>query len=96
MRIILYTIILASFSFFSLAENLALPCYGCHSKQNNSSNKTIPSIEGLSEKYIINAFIEYKNKIRDNYLMQIVSNGYSDKEIKALAVFFSNKKTKND
>ena len=48
-------------------------------------------IEAINKKYFITAFYEYKNKIRDNYLMQIISQGYSDSEIKNLAEYFSNK-----
>ena len=75
----------------SFANNIALPCYGCHISNNNKSNNSIPMIEGIDKKYFITAFYEYKNKIRDNYLMQIISQGYSDSEIKNLAEYFSNK-----
>lgn len=86
---------IVTFSSLSFANNLALPCYGCHIKNDKSHNSSIPSIEGLNEKYIINAMEEYKNKLRDNYLMQIISNGYSKEQIKSLANFFS-KKNKDD
>ena len=75
----------------SFADNIALPCYGCHMHNNNKSNNSIPMIEGIDKKYFITAFYEYKNKIRDNYLMQIISQGYSDSEIENLAEYFSNK-----
>ncbi len=97
MKIIVMTFILVSFSLIGFANNLALPCYGCHVKQNhNSTNSSIPIIEGLPQKYIINAFKEYKSKIRDNYLMHIISKGYSDEEIKAIAFYFSKMKLVND
>ena len=50
-------------------------------------------IEGIDKKYFITAFHEYKNKIRDNYLMQIISQGYSESEIENLAEYFSNRET---
>ena len=75
----------------SFADNIALPCYGCHMPNNNKSNNSIPMIEGIDKKYFITAFHEYKNKIRDNYLMQIISQGYSDSDIENLAEYFSNK-----
>ena len=75
------------------ANNIALPCYGCHMSNNSKSNNSIPMIEGIEKKYFITAFHEYKNKIRDNYLMQIISQGYSESEIENLAEYFSNRET---
>ena len=96
MKIIL-TIFVINFLNITLANNIALPCYGCHISNNEVSTNSIPLIEGLDKAYFINAFYEYKNKERDNYLMQIISQGYSDKEIESLAEYFSNKVTvKND
>ena len=77
----------------SFANNIALPCYGCHMSNNSKSNNSIPMIEGIEKKYFITAFHEYKKKIRDNYLMQIISQGYSELEIENLAEYFSNKES---
>ena len=71
----------------SFANNIALPCYGCHVSNNNKSNNSIPIIEGIDKKYFIIAFHEYKKKIRDNYLMQIISQGYTESEIENLAEY---------
>ena len=90
MRIMLI-FFLISLLKLSFANNIALPCYGCHISNNNKSNNSIPMIEGIDKKYFITAFHEYKNKIRDNYLMQIISQGYSESEIEKLAEYFSNK-----
>ena len=89
MRLIL-TFFLISLLKVSFANNIALPCYGCHMSNNNKSNNSIPMIEGIDKKYFITAFNEYKSKIRDNYLMQIISQGYTDSEIENLAEYFSN------
>ena len=75
----------------SFANNIAQPCYGCHISNNYKSNNSIPMIEGIDKKYFITALHEYKKKIRDNYLMQIISQGYSELEIESLAEYFSNK-----
>ena len=96
MRKIIIIFIITNICSHNFANNLALPCYGCHVKDNKTHNSSIPSIEGLEKKYIINAMEEYKNKVRDNYLMQIISNGYSKQQIKNLASFFSKQKAKND
>ena len=92
MRLIL-TFFLISLLKVSFANNIALPCYGCHISNNNKSNYSIPMIEGIDKKYFISAFHEYKNKARDNYLMQIISQGYSDSDIENLAEYFSNKES---
>ena len=73
-----------------LGNNLALPCYGCHKTYEEAKSSSIPSIEGIEKDYFINAFREYKNKVRENYLMQIISQGYSNLEIEELAEYFSN------
>ena len=88
LMLIFFLISLLNMSF---ANNIALPCYGCHMPNNNKSYNSIPMIEGIDKKYFINAFHEYKKKIRDNYLMQIISQGYSDSDIENLAEYFSNR-----
>ena len=97
MKIVLLIILIANLLSVNLANNLALPCYGCHMNKSttNESNNSIPLITGLEEDYFIQAFQEYKTNIRSNYLMNIISKGYSNKDIKALAKFF-NKEEDND
>ena len=90
MRIMLI-FFLISLLKLSFANNIALPCYGGHISNNNKSNNSIPMIEGIDKKYFITAFHEYKKKVRDNYLMQIISQGYSESEIENLAEYFSNR-----
>ena len=80
------------FSNILFANNLALPCAGCHGPNGNSPGKTIPSIDNLEKSYFIKAFKEYKNGTRSHYIMKIIANGYSDKEIKILADYYGNKK----
>jgi cytochrome c553 len=79
-----------------IANNLALPCYGCHKVVDTFSSSSIPSIEGLEKAYFVKAFNEYKNKIRDNYLMHIISKGYTTEQVKLLADYFSKKKNNYD
>ncbi len=96
MKLLLFYL-LFSFSLKLLyGTNLALPCYGCHKSNTTTQENTIPNIIGLDQKYFINAFNEYKNNIRENYLMQIISKGYSDLEIEKLSVYFSNVRISND
>ena len=95
MRLLFINFLIASISSFSFSNNIALPCYGCHVSK-VIPNSSIPSIIGLDKKYFISAFNEYKNKVRDNYLMHIISKGYTDEQVKLLADYFSKKNNIND
>ena len=70
---------------FMQAKSLSLPCLGCHG-QNNSS---VPSLYNLEESYIYKALIEYQSDKREHYLMQIISKGYSDEELKIISKYYS-------
>ena len=61
MRLILIFFLISLLNV-SFANNIALPCYGCHMSNNNKSNNSIPMIEGINKKYFIIAFHEYKKK----------------------------------
>ena len=91
MKFLLVLIIFSVYNTILLGNNLALPCYGCHNINNNINFSSIPSLQEIDREYFIKAFNEYKNKIRDNYLMQIISKGYSESEIESLAEYFSNR-----
>ena len=49
------------------ANNLALPCAGCHAPEGNVNIETIPSINNLNKKYFIKAFKEYKSDKKQLY-----------------------------
>ena len=70
---------------FMQAKSLSLPCLGCHG-QNNSS---VPSLYNLEESYIYKALIEYQSGHRENYLMQIISKGYSDEQLRIISKYYS-------
>ena len=91
MKLFLVLIVFSLNTVTVLGNNLALPCYGCHNVNNNTNSSSIPSIQGIDRQYFKIAFYEYKNKIRGNYLMQIISQGYSEAEIENLAEYFSNR-----
>ena len=91
MKSFLVSILFSLITMSLLGNNLAIPCYGCHNVYNTNSS-SIPSLLGIDKEYFKKAFNEYKNKTRENYLMQIISQGYSESEIENLAEYFSNKK----
>ena len=92
MRTLLILVLFILLCSRGYTNNLALPCYGCHGPEGNSSNGSIPSIAGLNKNYFIQTFKEYKNKTRENYLMHIIAKGYSEIQIEKLAIFFSARK----
>ncbi len=90
--LLILSFIYLNFSNILMSNNLALPCAGCHGPNGSSPGKTIPSIKNLDKSYFIRAFKEYKNGTRNNYVMKIIANGYSEKEIKMLADYYDSKK----
>ena len=96
MNIILISIVLASFSFNTIAgDNIALPCLGCHGPSGNSPGNSIPSISGLSKEYFIKSFNAYKYDNRDNYIMRIIAKGYTEKQIIAMSNYFNKQSSSN-
>ena len=68
-------------------EYLASDCQTCHRADN--SNEGIPGIIGREIKEIVYALHEYKNKYRENQVMQMMAGGLGDEEIAALASYFA-------
>ena len=68
-------------------EYLASDCQTCHRADN--SNEGIPGINGREVTEIVYALHEYKNKYRENQVMQMMAGGLGDEEIAALASYFA-------
>ena len=68
-------------------EYLASDCQTCHRSDNK--NEGIPGINGREIKEIVYALHEYKNKYRENQVMQMMAGGLGDEEIAALASYFA-------
>lgn len=67
-------------------EYLASECTTCH--QVNGTNDGIPSIVGWETDDFVTAMHAYKEKHRDNPVMQMVTGRLSNDEIAALAAYF--------
>tara|TARA_E500000178_G_C16417267_1_gene485656 strand:+ start:97 stop:396 length:300 start_codon:yes stop_codon:yes gene_type:complete len=92
----IFLVILLSLNISFANENLALPCAGCHGKYGQSNdNSSIPSIAGLEIDYFVKSFYEYKNNLRDNYIMRIIAKGYTEEQVIEMSKYF-NKIKKND
>lgn len=67
-------------------EYLSSECTTCH--QNSGSNDGIPSIVGWETEDFVTAMHAYREKHRENPVMQMVTGRLTDEEIAALAAFF--------
>lgn len=67
-------------------EYLASECTTCH--QADGSNDGIPSIVGWDTADFVTAMHAYREKHRENSVMQMVSGRLDDDEIAALAAYF--------
>ena len=70
-------------------EGLARTCYGCHGTNGVSAGESMPSIAGLSESYLKNIMMEWKNGARASANMTRLISGYTDEEIAGLAKYFA-------
>jgi cytochrome c553 len=75
----------------ALGEYLSSECVTCH-QLSGREQPGIPSIIGLSEARIAAALIEYKDKKRNNAVMQTIAAKFSNEEIAALAAYFGSLK----
>ena len=67
---------------------LASECNACHSS-NKKTTSGIPSINGKPAGYLVDAIRQYKNKSRNNSVMQMIAGRLNDKQITSLAAYFS-------
>ncbi len=78
----------------ALGEYLAGECVTCHQPSNEHNG--IPSIIGWDTWAFELVMNEYRNKERDNKIMQTLAGALSDEEVKALAIYFSSLKAKDE
>lgn len=67
------------------AEMLSNTCAGCHGTNGASAGGPMPSIAGLSTRYISQALNDYKSGKRPSTIMGRIARGYSELEIQAIA-----------
>ncbi len=67
-------------------EYLGSECKTCH--QTSGDNDGIPNIVGLATDDFATAMHAYREKFRENQVMQLIANRLNDEEIAALAAYF--------
>ena len=70
----------------ALGEYLSSECVTCH--QLSGANVGIPPIVGWPDSSFIEIMNEYRQKKRDNAMMQTIASRFSNEEIAALAAYF--------
>ncbi|WP_455220247.1 c-type cytochrome [Kaarinaea lacus] len=70
-------------------KELAGPCISCHGETGNSSTEGIPSLAGLSSKYIATALEGYFTGTRKNEFMKVFKHAFGKERIVKLGAYFS-------
>lgn len=87
-----------SFSSISLADAqnpiidgtaLSWQCAPCHGTNGQEFTEAMPTIAGMPENQIIESMIAFREGTRPAIIMDRVSRGFTDEEIKAMAAFFT-------
>jgi cytochrome c len=68
-------------------EYLAQTCVTCH--QISGADKGIPSITGWPKEAFLTAMFSYRDRFRENPVMQQIAGSLNNEEIAALAAYFS-------
>jgi sulfide dehydrogenase cytochrome subunit len=69
-------------------QDLAYSCAGCHGTNGVSTGPATPSIAGMSETYLIDTMMAYKDG-RASTIMTRIAKGYTDAQIEAMSKFFA-------
>ncbi|MGD8568832.1 MAG: c-type cytochrome [Gammaproteobacteria bacterium] len=70
-------------------KKLAQPCLSCHGENGNSPTEGIPSLAGLSQEYIVNAFEGYFHGQRKNDIMEVFKHAFDKNKVTKLAAYFA-------
>lgn len=71
---------------------LAGPCISCHGENGNSTTEGVPSLSGLSAKYIDTALNSYFNGNRNNEFMKVFKHAFGKDRVAKLGAYFSSQK----
>ncbi len=72
-------------------QALAYSCAGCHGTNGVSAGPATPTIAGLSETYLTDTMLAYKEG-RFSTIMERIAKGYTETEIEAMSKFFAGQK----
>lgn len=87
--------ILALLALSTNATEKSKVCATCHGVGGLSSDPAVPNLAGQKKAYLAAQLSAFKNKNRQNPLMNAIAANLSDEEIETLATFFSEQSTAN-
>ena len=67
-------------------------CAGCHGTNGSSVGPATPNIAGISKDTMVEAMKDYASNKRKSTIMGRIARGYTDKQIEAMADFFTKQK----
>lgn len=70
-------------------EMLGQPCLACHGTRGASTQQAIPTIGGQLDSYLSLSMKAYRDGSRPSTVMERIAKAYTNKEIDALAAYFS-------
>lgn len=73
------------------AARIAKSCDACHGVDGNSIEKGIPSLTGMSVRYLTNATIAYRDGHWQHGPMQVMTNFLSDQQIEEVAIHYASR-----
>lgn len=76
-------------------ETKATQCFGCHGQNGDSTNPMFPKLAGQQADYLSKQLKAFRDGSRKNGMMQGMAKNLSDTDIKNLASYFAQQKTKS-
>lgn len=73
-------------------QALAFTCAGCHGTDGSSVGPSSPSIAGMDPEVFMDAMKAYKADQRNSTIMNRIAKGYTNAQIKEMALFFAKQK----
>ena len=70
------------------AQLLSYSCSGCHGTNGSSVGLSNPHIAGMHREYFIESMQDYQLDRRDSTIMNRLAKGFTDEQIKSMALFF--------
>ncbi len=70
-------------------QKVAGVCQACHGMDGLSKNPESPNLAGQLENYLVKAVTEYRDEVRKNETMNIVTKELTDADIANIAAFYS-------
>ena len=67
-------------------------CVSCHGRNGKSTNPNVPHLAGQQKNYLIKALKLYRDKKREDAMMNTLTASLSDADIEDLAAYYSSSK----